>query len=256
MTQAAFVHHVDLNCDLGEGAPNDAALMPLITSANIAAGGHAGDEATIHATVALAKSCGVAVGAHPGFEDRAHFGRRELDLAPEVIRAMVARQVSAVRAACAAAGVKLAHVKPHGGLYTLAVRDAPVAAAVVGGVVDAVGRGVRLYAPSAGELFLAAGEAGLLPVAEAFADRTYQPDGRLTPRTRPDALITEVGAAVAQVLGMLRHGMVRSTEGDVVPIRAETVCVHGDGAHAVEFATGLRAALASAGVRICAPGSW
>jgi len=253
MTLGMPILSVDLNCDLGEGAPHDASLMPLITSANVACGAHAGDAAILRATIALARTHAVADSAHPGFEDRAHFGRRELDLSVGVIRALVAGQVSTVHAACNAAGVTLKHVKPHGGLYTLASRDPRVAEAVAGGIVDAIGAGILLYAAPSSRLVEAARRAGLTPVAEVFADRTYQSDGQLTPRTHPDALIRDVDTAVSQVLGMLRCGSVRSADGIHVPIHAETVCVHGDGDHAVDFVRALRGALVSAGVRIRAP---
>lgn len=252
MTAAA--RSIDLNCDLGEGAPHDADLMPLISSANVACGGHAGDDQTIRATLALARTHGIAVGAHPGYDDRAHFGRRELDLPPAALRALVARQVSVLRAACEAAGVPMTHVKPHGALYNLAARDAAVADAVVASIRESAGAGTLLYAPPFSRLYDAARPAGLVPVAEVFADRTYQPDGRLTPRSRPDALISDADAAVAQVLRMLEEGRVRATDGTDVPITAETVCLHGDGPHAVDFAYRLRAALDSAGVLVRAPG--
>lgn len=235
---------IDLNCDLGEGGGRDAELMPLITSANIACGAHAGDEATMRATVALAQRQGVAIGAHPGFADRENFGRRELALAPEEIRALVTRQVEALRALA-----PLRHVKAHGALYNLAARDAAVAAAIAEAVAACDPR-LRLFALS-GSVQARVGEARGLRVAhEVFADRTYQRDGSLTPRSRPDALIHDEAAAVAQVLRMMREGVVRATDGTEVPIRADTICVHGDGPRAVEFARRLRRELRAAGVEI------
>jgi UPF0271 protein len=240
---------IDLNCDLGEGAGHDAELMPLITSANIACGAHAGDEATMRATLELARRHGVAVGAHPGFADREHFGRRELALAPDAIRELVRDQTRRLQELARASGLEVTHVKPHGALYNLAARDAAVAQAVAVAVREC-GTELVLFG-LAGSLGLqVAADAGLRTASEVFADRTYQPDGALTPRSRPDALVTEEAAAVAQVLRFVREGRVRATNGVEVPVRADTVCLHGDGAHAVEFARRLRAELARAGIAV------
>jgi UPF0271 protein len=235
---------IDLNCDLGEGCAHDAELMPFIASANIACGAHAGDEATMRATVALAQRHGVAIGAHPGFEDREHFGRRELALAPEEVRALVTRQIAALRALA-----PLRHVKAHGALYNLAARDANVATAIAQAVA-ACDPGLRLFALAGSMQARVAAAHGLRVAHEVFADRTYRRDGSLTPRSQPDALIHDAEAAAAQVLRMVREGVVRATDGTDVPIRADTVCVHGDGPRAVEFARRLRAALGEAGVEI------
>ena len=235
---------VDLNCDLGEGAGYDAELMPLITSANIACGAHAGDEATMRATVSLAQKHGVALGAHPGFADRANFGRRELPVTPDEVHKLVLNQVRKLQ--------KLGpvrHVKPHGALYNQAARDTLLAQAVVTAIHEADPRLVLFGL--AGSQLIAAAEAYGLPVAsEVFADRTYQPDGSLTPRARPDALVTDGNVAVAQVLRMVREGRVRATDGTDVAIRADTICLHGDGAHPVEFAQRLRRELTAAGIEI------
>jgi UPF0271 protein len=220
---------IDLNCDLGEGAGHDAELMGLITSANVACGAHAGDLATMRATLALARTHGVAAGAHPGFEDRENFGRRELALGPAEVRTLVERQIRALRELG-----PLTHVKAHGALYNLAARDARLAEAVVEAVraVDAgLVRGLRV-------------------ASEVFADRTYQRDGSLTPRARADALIHEEELAVTQVLRMVKEGVVRATDGTEVSIQADTVCLHGDGAHAVAFARRLGMELKQAGVDI------
>lgn len=238
---------IDLNCDLGEGAGNDEALMPLITSANIACGAHAGDETTMRATVRLARRHGVAIGAHPGFADREHFGRREQVLAPREIVALVRGQVEALRRIAGEEGAAVTHVKPHGALYNLAARDAVVAKAVAEAVAT-LDMSLRLYGPAGSELLKAGREAGLRVVAEVFADRTYQADGSLTPRGRPDAMHAGEAAAVGQVLRMLREGCVRATDGTDVIIAAETVCLHGDGPAAVEFAAGVRQALLAEGV--------
>lgn len=235
---------IDLNCDLGEGAGHDAELMPLITSANIACGAHAGDAATMRATVALAKKFGVAVGAHPGFADRENFGRRELALPPAEVRALVASQIDALRAFG-----PVRHVKAHGALYNMAARDAALAE-VIADAVHAADASLILFVLPNSELARAARARGLRIANEVFADRTYQRDGSLTPRSRPDALIHDEGAAVAQVLRMIREGVVRATDGTDVPITADTVCLHGDGPHPVEFAKRLRADLAAAGIEV------
>jgi UPF0271 protein len=233
---------IDLNCDLGEGAGHDAELMPRITSANIACGAHAGDAATMRATVALAQKFGVAVGAHPGFADRENFGRRELQLPPAEVRALVASQIDALRALG-----PLRHVKAHGALYNMAARDAALAEAIAG-AVHAADSSLILFVLPNSALARAARACGLRVANEVFADRTYQRDGSLTPRSRPDALIHDEGAAVAQVLRMIRDGVVRATDGTEVPIVADTVCLHGDGPHPVEFARRLRAELAANGI--------
>ncbi len=239
---------VDLNCDLGEGAAHDAELMPLITSANIACGGHAGDAATMRATVALAQRHGVAVGAHPGFPDRANFGRVELAVTPDEVHELVLDQIRRLQALA-----PLRHVKPHGALYNMAAREPALARALVDAVYEADPR--LILFGLAGSHVIAAAEACGLPVAsEVFADRTYQADGSLTPRTQSDALITDAAVAVAQVRRMVREGKVRATDGTDVLIRADTVCVHGDGANPVEFARRLRHELSAAGIEIKAFG--
>ena len=238
---------IDLNCDLGEGAGHDAALMPLITSANIACGAHAGDLATMRATVALAHRHGTAIGAHPGHADREHFGRRELALAPAAIRASVREQIELL---CALSPVR--HVKPHGALYNTAARDATLAK-VIAGAVHEIDPALIVFAPSGSELARAALARGLRVANEVFADRTYRRDGSLTPRSEPGALIHDGHAAVAQVLRMIREGVVRTTDGTDIPIVANTVCVHGDGPSPVEFAQRLRSEFAAAGIEVRAP---
>lgn len=235
---------IDLNCDLGEGAGHDAELMPLVTSANIACGAHAGDTDTMRATVVLAQKHGVAIGAHPGFADREHFGRRELPLSAAEVHDLVVVQIRALQAFG-----PVRHVKPHGALYNLAARDAATADAIARAVVG-VGPTLGLFAPANSELAQAGRAGGLRVAHEVFADRTYQRDGTLTPRSRPDALIHDPELAVAQVLRMLREGTVRATDGTDIPIVADTLCVHGDGPDAVAFAQRLRAGLQKAGVEI------
>lgn len=235
---------IDLNCDLGEGAGHDAELMPLITSANIACGAHAGDPATMRATLALARRHGVAVGAHPGFADREHFGRRELPLSPAELRATIIEQLERF----AALG-NFSHVKLHGALYNLAARDRTVAAVAVD-AIRAIAPAAMIFALAGSEMVRVCEQRGIAVAREAFCDRAYQSDGSLTPRSRPDALIHEPSAAVAQVLRLVREGVVRATDGTDVPLRADTLCLHGDGPHAVAFARHLRAELAAAGIAV------
>lgn len=240
---------VDLNCDLGEGAGHDAELMPLITSANIACGAHAGDEATMRAAIALARRHGVAIGAHPGFADRGNFGRIEKATSQDEVHQLVLAQTRALQRLAAEAGVPVAHVKPHGALYNMAARNSLLADAVAHAVYECDPRLV-LFGLAGSALVRAAERCGLAAAQEVFADRTYQPDGSLTPRGRADALITDEAAAVAQVLRMAREGRVRATDGTEVEIRADTVCLHGDGGQAVAFARRLRKELETAGFEV------
>jgi UPF0271 protein len=234
---------IDLNCDLGEGCGQDAAIMPWITSANIACGGHAGDVATMRETVRLALAAGVAIGAHPGFEDRENFGRLEQNLSPNEVRALVRRQVERLRAIAAEQGAALVHVKPHGALYNLAARSGSVADAIAT-AVRAVDASLRLVGLADSELVKAGERAGLAVMQEGFADRRYEADGSLTPRTHPAALITDEAEAVAQALRLMREGRVLSRDGVEVRLKIDTICLHGDGEHAVAFARRLRQAFA------------
>jgi 5-oxoprolinase (ATP-hydrolysing) subunit A len=244
---------VDLNCDLGEGAGHDAGLMPLITSANIACGLHAGDAATMGATVALAQRHQVAIGAHPSLDDRENFGRRELPVTPGEAHLLVLTQTRRLQMIARQGGARVGHVKPHGALYNMAARDAVLAQAVANAVYEADPRLV-LYG-LAGSFLLAAGRAcGLRVASEVFADRTYQRDGSLTPRSQPGALIHSEDAAVGQVLRMIQVGTVRATDGTDLPIQPDTVCLHGDGANPVAFAQSLKRELVKAGIEVKAFG--
>ncbi len=245
---------VDLNCDMGEsfGAwhlGNDAAILPFVTSANIACGFHAGDPAVMKQTVRLALRHQVAIGAHPGLPDLVGFGRRELAISPEEAFDMVVYQLGALAAVARAEGGRLHHLKPHGALYNMAATNAALAEAIAEAVYK-VQPELTLYGLAGSELVTAGDRLGLQTAHEVFADRTYQANGTLTPRRQPDALITDADAAIAQVLRMVRTGRVRAQQGPDVAIRADTVCIHGDGAHALEFAQRLHGALREAGVRV------
>jgi 5-oxoprolinase (ATP-hydrolysing) subunit A len=244
---------VDLNCDLGEGGVDDALIMPFITSANIACGAHAGDPGTMRRTVALAVEHGVALGAHPGFADREHFGRRERPLTPDDAYELVVYQIGALAGFAFAAGEKLQHVKPHGALYNMAVREAALADAIARAVRD-VDSTLILYG-LAGSALLRAGERlGLTVASEAFVDRGYMSDGTLAPRGVRGALLTDVEHAARRALRMVEEGRVESLDNGELRLRVETLCIHGDGAAAAEMARVVRQALVSAGVAVLAPG--
>ncbi len=245
---------VDINADLGEGAGHDEELFELISSANIATGFHAGDSDTMHAAVSAAKKHGVAVGAHPSFFDRENFGRKELKISNQEAFDAVAYQLGVFQAIASAVGVRPNHVKPHGALYNMAVRDHDLADAIARAIAS-IGPTLILFAPDKSELARAGEAHGLQIAREIFADRNYLNDGWLVPRTRPDALLRDPNEAAERVLRMLRDGKVRSVEGRDVEARGETICIHGDTPGAVEFARKLRSRLEHEGVKISAPQS-
>jgi UPF0271 protein len=250
--------HIDLNADLGEsfGAftiGHDAALMPSITSANIAAGFHGGDPSVIRRTIRLAKQHGVAVGAHPAFPDLVGFGRRELTVTPAEAEDFVLYQIAAVAGIAAAEAVPLQHVKPHGALYNMAARDRELAAAIARAVA-AFDRRLILFAPFDSELYNAGLAAGLGVAAEVFADRAYQRDGSLVSRSTPGAVIHDREAVVGRALQMARSRQVTAIDGTVVPLDVDTICVHGDTPGAAALAAVLRGALEAAGVVVRAIG--
>ncbi|EYB66572.1 LamB/YcsF protein [Deinococcus phoenicis] len=253
MSSAPRSHRTDLNADLGEGSPHEAAIMPFVTSANVACGGHAGDAETMRDSLRLAAKHGVSAGAHPGFPDREGFGRREQHFASDEVTAFVREQIEALKAVAAREGVRLRHVKPHGMLYNQAVNDAALAAAVARAAADS---GLPLYFGLAGEAsrMLHAAEAlGLVAVGEGFADRGYAPDGSLWPRGQAGAL-RPYAEAVDQGVRLALEGTVTAVTGEAVRVPARTLCLHGDGAEAADLARDLRAALEAAGVRVVAPG--
>lgn len=240
---------VDLNCDLGEGAGHDAELMPLLTSANIACGAHAGDEATMRATVALAQKHGVAIGAHPGFADRVNFGRIEKVTSQDEVYQLVLTQTQALRRIAGETGAKVTHVKPHGALYNMTARNSLLADAVAQAVYECDPR-LILFGLAGSALVRAAERCGLTVAQEGFADRTYHADGSLTLRGRPGAVITDHAVAVAQVLRMVGEGKIRTVDDTDVAVQADTICLHGDGPHPVEFARHLHRELAARGIVI------
>jgi len=248
---------IDLNCDMGEAfgnypMPNDDILMDYISSANIACGFHAGDPEVMQHTVKMAIKKGVAIGAHPGLPDLQGFGRREMKISANEAYQMTLYQIGALHGFVKAAGGKLHHVKAHGALYNMAAKDANLAKAIVEAVHD-FDSTLILYALAGSEMIEAAKKTGLVTASEVFADRTYQDDGLLTPRTQDNALITDEQQSVAQVLMMAKQQQVLSVNKKNIPLKAETLCLHGDGLHAVEFAKTIRLKLQSEGITIKAP---
>ncbi|MEN3368942.1 MAG: 5-oxoprolinase (ATP-hydrolyzing) subunit [Verrucomicrobiota bacterium] len=243
---------VDLNSDLGEGAGHDEEILDLVSSANITCGFHAGDPASIYASIQAAHDRGVAVGAHPSFADRENFGRNEMTMEPAAFYSLVAYQVGAFQALARAAGAEMNHVKPHGALYNMAARDRALADLIARAVI-AIDPKLILFAPSESELDLAATEYGLQTASEVFADRNYLADGSLVPRSRSDAFVHDPIEAADRVLRILAEGKVRAVNGGDVNIFATTVCVHGDNPQAVAFVRKLRERLELEDVVIAAP---
>lgn len=240
---------VDLNCDLGEGYGNDAELMTCISSANIACGFHAGDSETMRKTVDLAIENNVAIGAHPGYHDKENFGRNPMSMSTNDVIDIVSEQIAALRDICSFAGARLHHVKPHGALYNQAAKDEQLARAIADAVAG-IDNELVLFGLSGSFLISEARAAGLKTASEVFADRTYQRDGSLTSRTESNALISSAEDAVAQALQMVNSHRVTAVTGESVAIRPDTICIHGDNAHAYEFALRLRNTLEENGIAI------
>jgi UPF0271 protein len=243
---------VDLNSDLGEGAGHDNEILDLVSSANVACGFHAGDPASIFATIQAALERGVAIGAHPSFPDRENFGRTEMTMPPAEVYASVAYQIGGLRALARAAGGRLNHVKAHGALYNMAARDRALAD-VIANAVFALDRKLVLFAPGESALDYAATELGLQTASEVFADRNYLADGSLVPRSRPDAFVHNPVEAAERIIRILVEGKVRAVDGTDVAMSAATVCVHGDNPQAVAFVRKLRERLEQEEVMIAAP---
>ena len=246
--------HIDINCDMGEShgevtIGQDAELMPLISSANIACGFHGGDPVVMRDTILLAMQHGVAIGAHPSYPDLEGFGRRDMKLPPSEVYALVQYQVGAIKTMLETCGGRLHHVKPHGALYNAAARDEVLSTAIVQAIRD-IDAGLILYGLAGSATIRAARSSGLPFAEEVFADRSYQSDGSLTPRSLAGALLDSGKAATAQVLQMVTRGMVTSMDERNVPLRADTVCIHGDGPQAVSIAKALRDGLSSAGITV------
>jgi 5-oxoprolinase (ATP-hydrolysing) subunit A len=248
---------IDLNGDVGEsfGAyeiGHDSALIPVLTSANVACGFHAGDPGVMRATVALARDHGTAVGAHPGFPDLAGFGRREMKATAREVEDFVAYQIGALAGIAAAQNVRLAHVKPHGALYNMAAKDEALADAIARATAS-VDRSLMLFGLPGSKSLEAARRHGLRAVSEAFADRAYRADGTLVPRSEAGAVIDDADAVVARAVSIARERVVVAADGTRVPLEVETICVHGDTPGAAMLAARIRRALGDAGIHVKAP---
>lgn len=245
---------IDINSDVGESFGSwtvgaDAELFPLLSSANVACGFHGGDPRVMERTVLTLADLGVAIGAHPGFPDLVGFGRREMSLSPDELRTDVMYQIGALKAFCDAAGVALHHVKPHGAMYNMAAKDEKMATAIARGIALSVPDAL-VYAQDGSALARAADEAGLRVAYEVFADRAYLADGRLAPRSRPDAMLHDPLEVADRVIRMTRGEPIPTVDGDPIVVRADTVCIHSDTPAAVAMAKALRGALDAAGITV------
>ena len=246
------MRYVDLNCDLGESFGNykcgmDEEVIPFITSANVACGFHASDPVVMQKTVKTAKEHQVCVGAHPGYQDLVGFGRRNMVLQPAEITAIVQYQIGALSAFCTAAGITLQHVKPHGALYNMAVKDEKIAAAICEGIAS-IDQQLILLGPAHSQLVAAAEKCGLPTANEVFADRAYEEDGTLVARSKPGAVITDRDTAIARVIQMVKKGTVTAITGKEIEVEADSICVHGDSPAALEFVRSIHAALKAEGI--------
>jgi UPF0271 protein len=237
-----MLRKIDLNCDMGEGFRTDALIMPLISSANIACGYHAGGGELMHETIRLAIQHGVYIGAHPSFDDREGFGRREMHLSSDEIHGLICDQLNIIRKAATEEGASLHHVKPHGALYNMAAKYAMVADAISRAIND-IDASLILYGLPNSASETSAAQYGLPFYREMFSDRTYTDEGLLTPRSQPTAMVETAEQSVAQVLQIILQETLISTTGSEIPMKADTVCIHGDGEHAVGFAQMINRAL-------------
>jgi UPF0271 protein len=240
---------IDLNADIGEGFLTDAALMPYISSANIACGYHAGDADTMRHTIEWCLKYNVAIGAHPSFDDKENFGRTEMELPLIEIKYLIFNQLQVLLELCSEMGASLHHVKPHGALYNMSARNPLIAAAIAEAVYD-IDPSLILFGLSGSHSIAEGVIAGLQTAAEVFADRTYELDGILTPRSLPNALITDEVAVIEQAIMLAEQHQVIATNGAIIPMMVETICLHGDGPHAVSFARNIHQTFTRRGIHI------
>ncbi len=245
---------IDINCDMGESfgiykIGNDDDIFPYISSTNIACGFHAGDPLTILHTIRKAKKYGVAIGAHPSLPDQIGFGRREMKIDSNQLYADLVYQISALKGIAESEGVRIQHVKPHGALYNMAIVDYGVAEAIVKAVY-AIDGSLILYTLPHGALLQMAQNRGIPVAREFFIDRTYLDDGRLTPRSHPDAMIKDTAFAARRALKMITEKKVETLGGIALPIEAETLCIHGDEPNALEFAKEVHQLLKNEGIKV------
>ena len=239
----------DINCDMGEGVGNDEQLMPFISSVNIACGKHAGDTTTMRETILLAQKQGVKIGAHPSFDDKKNFGRAEMNLPETELYNLVFSQMEELQNICQSVGAQLHHVKPHGALYNLSAHDARTAALIARAVKN-FNSDLILFGLSGSHSISEAKLIGLKTASEVFADRTYQDDGSLTSRKEVNALIESDTQALTQVLEMIEYGILTTVTNKKIKLQADTVCIHGDGAHAVTFAKKIFESFKAKGIEI------
>ena len=248
------MYQIDLNCDLGESFGNykiglDEEVISYISSANIACGFHASDPLTMNHTVELAKKAGVCVGAHPGFPDLVGFGRRNMDVSPKEAKAMVQYQIGALDSFCRAQGIKMHHVKPHGALYNMAGKDLKLALAICEGIYE-VNPELILLALSGSKMIEAAKSIGLKVAREAFADRAYEEDGSLVSRTKEGAMILDENESIKRVIRMIKENKVKAITGIDIPIKVDSICIHGDGIKALEFVRKIKSSLEEENIKI------
>lgn len=240
---------IDLNCDLGEGYPHDAELMKYISSANIACGGHFGDADSMKRTIELALENNVAIGAHPSYPDRENFGRKSIKIEPRALMASMIEQIEALRTIARSCGTEITHIKPHGALYNDSAKDRDLAALIAETVAE-YDRSLVIFGLADSFSIIEAESVGINACGEAFADRTYQADGSLTPRTELDAFVMDSRVALSNIVHLIDTKTLIATTGKHLYIHAETVCIHGDGPKAVEFASTLYMELTKNGVKI------
>jgi UPF0271 protein len=248
------MYQIDLNCDLGESFGNykiglDEEVISYISSANIACGFHASDPLTMNHTVELAKKAGVCVGAHPGFPDLVGFGRRNMDVSPKEAKAMVQYQIGSLDSFCRAQGIKMHHVKPHGALYNMAGKDLKLALAICEGIYE-VNPELILLALSGSKMIEAAKSIGLKVAREAFADRAYEEDGSLVSRTKEGAMILDENESIKRVIRMIKENKVKAITGIDIPIKVDSICIHGDGIKALEFVRKIKSSLEEENIKI------
>lgn len=248
------MYSVDLNSDLGESFGRytigaDDKVIPLITSANVACGFHASDPVVMEKTIRMAREAGIQVGAHPGYPDLMGFGRRNMNVSPAEAKAYTLYQIGALDAFCKAQGLKLQHVKPHGAFYNMAAKDYKLAKGICEAIAE-YDSNLILMALSGSEMIRAAQDCGLRAASEVFADRAYEEDGSLVSRTKEGAMITDENEAIARVIRMIKEQKVTSITGKDIPLKADSVCVHGDGAKALAFVKKIREALTKEGIAI------
>ena len=247
-------HRVDLNCDMGESfgvydLGMDQEVIKYISSANIACGFHAGDPHVMDHTVELAAEGDVCVGAHPGYKDLIGFGRRKIEMAPQKVKDIMVYQIGALTAFAWSHGLKLQHVKPHGALYNMASNDYELAKAIVEAIKE-VNKELIFVAPGGSEMYKAAREVGLRAASEVFADRAYNIDGSLVSRKYDGAVIKNASQVKERVIRMVKEGEVETIGGELIDVKADTVCVHGDNPHAVELVSNLASELRTQNVDI------